>query len=223
METLHKGSTLITNQWGMRDNEYEKEKPPNTYRIALIGDSYAMGAGVAVEETFQFLVEERFSANTFGGEALNLEILNFSVGGYSALQQVVLCDTKIMEFQPDATFYLCASDEEARVNQRLIYPLMNNGDLIYPFLKDIAERAGVRPGMGTLEARRRLQPFGIECIRWGYDKIVKASTESGVLPVWVFLPRTDESTVEARSRVGLGRSWRRKQDLLLCRLGKRMG
>ena len=38
-QVRHRGVTLTTNRWGMRDRDYELAKPPDTYRIALIGAS----------------------------------------------------------------------------------------------------------------------------------------------------------------------------------------
>src|SRR5690606_3442695 len=33
------GATITVNRWGMRDRELAKEKPPGTYRVALVGSS----------------------------------------------------------------------------------------------------------------------------------------------------------------------------------------
>ena len=40
---------FTTNRWGMRDKEYSRVAPPRTFRIALLGASVEMGAGVPVE------------------------------------------------------------------------------------------------------------------------------------------------------------------------------
>src|SRR6185503_20001242 len=40
------GEKLSINRWGMRDRDYERTPPPNTYRIALTGPSFVMGYGV---------------------------------------------------------------------------------------------------------------------------------------------------------------------------------
>ena len=43
----------------MRDEDYEKTPPHNTCRIALLGASHVEGWGVANDETFERLLEER--------------------------------------------------------------------------------------------------------------------------------------------------------------------
>ena len=45
----------------MRDQDYERSPPPNTFRIALLGPSNVMGWGVGDGETFEALVEERLN------------------------------------------------------------------------------------------------------------------------------------------------------------------
>ena len=50
-----------TNSHGMRDREYSPEKPPNTFRIAVVGDSFTMGSGVAIEDVFHSRIESRQS------------------------------------------------------------------------------------------------------------------------------------------------------------------
>ena len=37
-------ATLRTNRWGFRDRDFEREKPPGTFRIAVLGGSYTMGS-----------------------------------------------------------------------------------------------------------------------------------------------------------------------------------
>ena len=49
----HEGKGWIgVNKDGLRDKEYSKEKPDNTLRIAVIGDSFAEAIQVNAEDTF---------------------------------------------------------------------------------------------------------------------------------------------------------------------------
>ena len=54
---VYKGAELKTNQWGLRDREYDKVKAPGTYRIAILGSSHVVGVGVNNDQTFENLVE----------------------------------------------------------------------------------------------------------------------------------------------------------------------
>ena len=75
------GTQMTTNRWGMRDKDYEKIPPPNTYRIALTGPSFVMGYGVNDGEDFDSLLEERLNRENSGTPYAGYEILNFAVPG----------------------------------------------------------------------------------------------------------------------------------------------
>src|SRR6266513_2225439 len=47
------------NSQGFRDREHTIAKPPGTFRIAILGDSYAEAFQVPLEKTFWSVIEER--------------------------------------------------------------------------------------------------------------------------------------------------------------------
>src|SRR4029453_16310084 len=52
VSTTLAGAPIRSNSLGMRDRQYDRIKPPNTYRIVLVGGSHDMGAGVRDHETY---------------------------------------------------------------------------------------------------------------------------------------------------------------------------
>ena len=97
------------NRWGFRDRDYETPaKPPDTYRIAFVGDSVALGLRSAAEDVFVRRFEE--AANGLGlGHAV--QALNFSVDGYNTVQVHEMLRTKVLAFAPDKVVYvLCLND-----------------------------------------------------------------------------------------------------------------
>jgi hypothetical protein len=182
------GTWLTTNRWGMRDRDYERTPPPNTYRVALTGPSFVMGLGVADGEDFGWLLEERLNRENTGSQYAGYEILNFAVPGYSAIQNLMVLEDKAIAFQPNAIFFMAHQREEEAVVKYLADRLSVEADLPYPDLIDLARRAGAESGATKVETERLLQPAGTEILSWTYRRIVEFSRAHGILPVWIFMP-----------------------------------
>jgi hypothetical protein len=178
---------LRTNRWGMRDKEYEKSPPPNTFRVAMLGASSVMGWGVADDETFESIVERQLNSEHARGYEHN-EILNFAVPGYSALQQVAMLD-KAFSFNPNALFYVAAAREPSTSANYLAEVLNKGLDLPYGYLSEVAQRAGVAPKTTELEATRRLLPFKNDLLSWSYRAIIERSRKHNTPAVLIFLPQ----------------------------------
>lgn len=190
-KTQFKGAILSTNKWGMRDQEYTKEKPENTFRFAILGGSYEMGSGVNDNETFEALTEK--DLNTIFNQPI--EILNFAVGGYHLFQNVDVCREKVLEFSPDALLYFAHSEEFYRVNNKLTELILNNIELKDPFLKSLVERSGANSRMCRLEVQNSLQPFTSELIQWGYKTIVEECKKHNNKAIWVYLPALGDNLI----------------------------
>jgi hypothetical protein len=94
------GVRTETNSCGMRWPEMPLKKPKDTYRIAFLGDSFAFGWGVKVDESFPKVLEETLNRVSRGRP--KFEVLNFGVPGYSTFQQVALFKERGLDFDPDA-------------------------------------------------------------------------------------------------------------------------
>jgi len=101
-------SNVQTNACGMRDHPRSIEKPPGTYRIALLGDSFTFGWGVEFEETFGQVLERELNSrlSELGSMYSNVEVLNFGVPGYSTFQEVAKFIESGIDFAPDAVLVL---------------------------------------------------------------------------------------------------------------------
>jgi lysophospholipase L1-like esterase len=190
------GTKLSTNRWGMRDRDYEKTPAPNTYRIALTGPSFVMGYGVADNEGFEWLLEDRLNQEHAGSPYTKYEILNFAVPGYSAIQNLLVLEQKAQSFQPNAIFFMAHQREEEAVVKYLADRLSVGADLPYPDLMELARRAGAEPGATKGETERLLQPLETEILAWTYRRIVEVSRAHGILPVWIFMPTLEHPLQE---------------------------
>lgn len=188
VEMQYKGQWFSTNEWGMRDRDYEREKPEGTYRIAVLGSSPVMGSGVADGETFESIVEERLNREAEGLPYRGYELLNFAVDGYTLLQQVWVVEKRAIAFDPDAILYVAHESEIAKTVNDLARAIERQVEGPYPFLQEVARKAGVTAGIRSAIARRRLGVYGTEVVAWGYRRIVEECRSRGVRPLWVFIP-----------------------------------
>jgi hypothetical protein len=185
---IFKEAPFHTNRWGMRDKDYEKLPPPQTYRIALLGGSHTMGPGVGDDETFEALLEDRLNREHTGDPYARYEILNFAVDGYTDTQRLMVLERKVFAFQPQAVFYvghprdveITPSDMGIRLRRKVAIP--------YEALQDIVHTAGVTEDMSPDEAKKRLKPFGRDMLAWIYRQVVDACRQRGIVPVWICLP-----------------------------------
>ncbi len=98
---LFHGAPFHTNRWGMRGKDYEMKPPPGTCRIALIGSSPELGSGVSDDQVWATILENQLNRENDRKKVAQYEILNFSVGGYAALQRLRAFETKALSFDPD--------------------------------------------------------------------------------------------------------------------------
>jgi lysophospholipase L1-like esterase len=86
------------NSLGFRGPETAVPKPADRFRVVVIGDSLAMGWGVADDQTFSAHLE-RLLHQRFPGR--DLDVVNISVGGYDTFQEVGLLKRNVERLQPD--------------------------------------------------------------------------------------------------------------------------
>lgn len=85
------------NSLGLRDSEYSIEKPENTYRILMLGDSFTEGYGVQLKDIFSKIVEEKLNLQ----DKERFEVINTGITGYSPLLEYLYLKKYGLEFDPD--------------------------------------------------------------------------------------------------------------------------
>ena len=108
-----------TNSLGFRDRERSVAKPPDTIRVALLGDSFVEALQVPLEETAGQLLEQSLDAGSApGSPGPRYEVLNFGVSNYGVGQYLLTWETYARPFAPDVVFAFVAGLHMARTVQR---------------------------------------------------------------------------------------------------------
>lgn len=92
------GVELVTNSFGLRDEEISKQKPPGVTRILMLGDSVTLGWGAPVDGTTSEVLERRLEADS--GER-RFEVVNAGVGNYNTAMEVAWFVARGWELNPD--------------------------------------------------------------------------------------------------------------------------
>jgi len=106
---------LRINKAGFRDRDHQKQKPPGTFRIAVLGDSYAEARQVPIDATFWSVLEQRLAscANLYGKR---IEVLNFGVPGYGTAQELIMLRQQVWDYSPDMILLAFSTGNDVRDN-----------------------------------------------------------------------------------------------------------
>ena len=166
------------NSHGMRDREHSVAKPPDTIRIAVLGDSFAEALQVPMEKTFWTLMEQRIQncarANELkaGLAVRKVEVLNFGVSGYSTARELILLRQRVWQYNPDIVLLLVTPRNDIRDNSRALDPFANSG---LPYF--VYREGSLAPDDSALQARNRSLYFRLQqsfigkSLNWLRDRI----------------------------------------------------
>jgi len=90
------------NARGFRGPLYPYERTPQTYRILILGDSYADGYSVEFDDLFTETMQERLKTKF----KKPVEVVNSAVGGYGTDQQLLYFLIDGQRYKPDLTILL---------------------------------------------------------------------------------------------------------------------
>lgn len=112
---------------GFRDKDRAVEKPPGSFRIAVLGDSYVEALQVDLDQTFPALLERLLAGcEAFGRKPV--EVLNFGVSSYGTAQQLLTFRHFAKAYSPDLVLAAVFAGNDVRNNSRTLEP-----DKLRPF------------------------------------------------------------------------------------------
>src|SRR3954467_713014 len=107
------------NSQGLRDREHPVAKPAGTYRIAILGDSYAEAMQVDEERAFWWLLPERLQACRFAG-GKKIETVNFGVSGYGTGHELLTLQERVWQYSPDMVLLAFFPGNDVRNNSKAL-------------------------------------------------------------------------------------------------------
>ncbi len=145
--TFH-DAPLRTNSAGFADRERSVKKLPDTFRIAVIGDSIAFGWGVAPEDRYSDVLE-RFLNDT-ASTGTKYEVLNFGIPGYNTVMEAALLQERVLPYAPDLIVLGYCADNDTSLPNFIVKPrpLLT---LTHSYLWDVLRSRSVKPARMALE------------------------------------------------------------------------
>jgi hypothetical protein len=124
------------NDEGLRDVEHPKQKGRETFKIAILGDSFAEGVSVRLDQTFWKVMELDLSLCTALGKR-KVEVINFGVEGYGTAQELIMLRRFAWAYSPNLVVLLFTPGNDFRDNSRVLDPMkmrpffvLMNGNLV---------------------------------------------------------------------------------------------
>jgi lysophospholipase L1-like esterase len=85
------------NNYGLNDTIISLEKPAGVFRVLVVGDSFAQGWHVPLEQGFPFLMEQQLARES----GSPVEVINLSIDAYGTDRELLLYSVLGWRFQPD--------------------------------------------------------------------------------------------------------------------------
>lgn len=106
------GRAVRWNEAGFREREFQTPKPPDTYRVMVLGDSITWGVGLSQDDRYTRLAEQQLRDRI---PHRNIEVLNFGLRGIPTVMQRDMLTHLADLVQPDCVVVgFCFNDPQPR-------------------------------------------------------------------------------------------------------------
>lgn len=141
------------NALGFRDSDCPCKKPADTWRVVVLGDSVAMGRGVALEESFGKRLEHFLNHQRTAGMP-EVQVCLMAEEGYNTAQKLRVLEYKALQCEPDLIVWAYSLDDPAHV-------LFHEGSAPHArYFYDPLSRAALGVRRLLFQARERFQGAG---------------------------------------------------------------
>jgi lysophospholipase L1-like esterase len=191
------------NAAGFRDDaDPPEEKPPGTFRVVVLGDSFTFAGKVPLAETMVKRLESRLQA---GDPARRYEALDMAVPGYNSEQEAVLLEEVGLRYHPDVVILAFVLNDGLPAGQlvprhaRLPEPVRRvlKRSYLVQFLYDHEKRLRSEWRKGTFKGASEVEDLtpgaaGFGRVEAALDRMRHATTRQGVplvVAVWPMFER----------------------------------
>jgi hypothetical protein len=183
---LFKDLPYSINEWGMRDKSYARQAPENTIRVLLLGGSFVVGSGIADDEVFDSILEERMNQSARDNR---YEFLNASSSGFDLIDCIVRFDLDSLHaFGLDYAIYFSHGVDVQKNLKDIVLCYKKGCPIPYPFMDSLIGKAELHREMTEFEMMRRLEPYGMEMLISSYRLLYARCLAHGITPVWAYWP-----------------------------------
>lgn len=123
-------TTVEWNSKGMRGPDVSYEKPDDTYRILIIGDSFVEAIQQPYEQTFPALLQAEL--NERGGDQ-KYEVIAMGRTGWGTLHELIYYQVEGYKFDADLVILSFYINDVADTFPRVFYPNINNTNFEFVF------------------------------------------------------------------------------------------
>lgn len=95
----------------LQDRSYSEEKAPNTFRVAVVGDSFAFAPYMQFDDTFSKRLERMLGLNETSHK---VEVINYGVPRYSTSHEIALTERALKERADLIILQICLNDPEIK-------------------------------------------------------------------------------------------------------------
>jgi hypothetical protein len=107
------------NSQGLRDREHALQKPPNSFRIAVLGDSYTEALQVPMEKDYSSVLERELTGcPSLHGQAV--EVMNFGVNSFTTAQELLRLRERVWPYSPDLVILAFDTGNNVYKNSRAL-------------------------------------------------------------------------------------------------------
>jgi lysophospholipase L1-like esterase len=128
------GAPVQVNSHGLRSPETTYEKPPGTYRILALGDSWTFGFRMTEENSFPRKLERMLNTRLAAREGHpRVEVINSGVVGYSTRQEATYFQVEGKRYSPDLVIvaFYPVNDAEDKSSRYIRYQRLRD---IHPWV-----------------------------------------------------------------------------------------